>query len=80
VAEVRLDLPGGRFDGGLVGDVQDDRVRVAARRAQRRGGLLAAPLVSGADQDRQAQLGELLGGRAADALVRSGDQRAEPFR
>src|SRR5215203_5678605 len=70
VAEALLDLLRCRPRGGRVGDVQGDRVRVAACDAQRRGGLLAASRVPGADQDRHAQGGQLLGSRAADPLVR----------
>jgi hypothetical protein len=52
VAEALLDLVRGRLDGGRVRDVQGDRVRIAACRSHRGGGLLAMPRVSGADQDR----------------------------
>ncbi|GAA4489768.1 hypothetical protein GCM10023191_021080 [Actinoallomurus oryzae] len=48
------------MDGDRVGDVQGDRVHVAARRTQRRGGVLATLRVSGPDQDRHAQGGESL--------------------
>jgi hypothetical protein len=74
VAEAFLDLLRGLVDGGLVGDVQGDRVRVAACRAQCCGCLLAALRVSGADQDRHAQGSQLFGCAAADSLVGSSDQ------
>ena len=70
-----LDLRRRRPGGGRVGDVQGDGVRVAACRAQCRSGLLTAPRVSGADQDRYAPRSELLGSRTADPLIRPGNQR-----
>jgi serine phosphatase RsbU (regulator of sigma subunit) len=57
-----LDLRGSRFDGGLVSDVQDDRVRVAAGGTQCRGRLVATVLRPDSDHDRHTQGGELLGG------------------
>src|SRR5215207_9453993 len=59
----------------VAGSVTSSVTACASPPAARTAAAASAPRVSGADQDRHAQRGELLGSRTADPLVRPGDQR-----
>ncbi|GAA4589416.1 hypothetical protein GCM10023194_43590 [Planotetraspora phitsanulokensis] len=74
VAESLLDLCGGGHGRGREGDVERDRVGVAAGGSQRIGRFVAPVRAPGREQHRHAQISELSGDLVSDPLVRPGHQ------
>jgi hypothetical protein len=67
-------VPGSRSDGAIIGDVEDEQLRVESISGQFRQGRGAARLVSGTQQYVHAGASELPSHVQADAGVGSSDE------